>query len=129
MESKNVVDTASCNFHFDSEGILRIKIKPGARINEAEVKRVFAAIREISSGKKVLELMEGSNFYTYDQAAQRYAALHGKELFIASAIVLKSTGMRLLFNFYTLFFPQEVPFRMFHGEKAALKWLREFIPK
>lgn len=110
----------------DKEGILRMRIKQGARVDEEEVKICFGIIKKLAGKNKVLELMEGGNFYTMNEKAQKYAAIHGKEIFIASAIIIKSVGTRLLVNFFNSFINNEIPFKMFADEKNALKWLRTF---
>jgi hypothetical protein len=126
MKSFKRIETKTSTIRIDEEGILRLNIKQGARIDEKEVQSVFQDIRELAGGEKVLELMEGGNFYTFDQSGYKYAAKYGKDLFIASAIIIKSGGMKMLFNLFNSFFNNEVPFRMFTSEAKALAWLRKF---
>ena len=126
MKATEPIETATSFIRVDDEGILRLNIKQGARIDEAEVRRVFGIIQKITGGKKVLELMEGGNFYTFDENAQKYAAKYGKDLFIASAIIIRSGAMRMLFNFFNSFFTQTVPFKMFPDNESAIEWLRKY---
>ena len=126
MKKTEVIETKTTSISIDHEGILRVKIKQGAKVDEEEVRKCFTIIKTLSNGNKLLELMEGGNFFTFDEAAQKYAAKYGKDHFIASAIIIRSIGVRLLYNFFNTFFKQTVPFKMFADEKSALKWLRGF---
>ena len=118
------IETITGFIRIDEEGILRVKIKDDARINEEEVKKVYDVIRKLSEGKKRLELIEGGTFFTFNQDAQKYAAKHGRDLFIASALVNRSAAVRLVFNFFNTFLTHPVPFKMFGAESKALSWLR-----
>lgn len=126
MHSKEGIELRNCFLRLDKEGIIRMNIKEGAKIREEDVKETYSHIRKLCAGKKRLELIEGGDFYTFDEEAQKYAAKHGRELFIATAIVIRSPGLKVLFNFFNSFLKQPVPFKMFSSEAAALKWLREF---
>lgn len=126
MRSKNSIETDICSFYIDNEGILRMKIRDGVKINAEEVKEIYSSIKKLTGGTKVLELIENGNFYTFDTGGQKYAALHGKDLFVAVAMISRSSGLRLLFNFFNSFFKHPVPFKMFASETKALVWLRKF---
>ncbi|MFI5164383.1 MAG: STAS/SEC14 domain-containing protein [Bacteroidia bacterium] len=126
MKPIEIIELRTCTIRIDGEGILRVKIKDGVKIDEEEVKKVYDVIRRLSRDKKMLELIEGGSFYTFNEDAQKYAAKHGKDLFIASAIIIRSTAMRLLFNFFNTFLKHPVPFKMFAKETDALQWLRSF---
>ena len=64
-----------------------------------------------------------------DEKAQKYASKHGKDVFVATALVNNSTGIRILLNFYNAFFNSGIPFKMFPAEAKALAWLRKFKEK
>lgn len=126
MKSSGIIETRTSTIRIDNEGILRMKIRQGAKVDLKEAESVFKTIKELTGGEKVLELMEGGNFFTFDEAAQKHAAKYGKDLFVASAIIIRSSGMRILFNFFNSFFTTPVPFKMFSSEEKALQWLRKF---
>jgi hypothetical protein len=126
MKAMGVSAIPAFEIKIDEEGILRLRIRRGVKINEEDIKKIFNIIRDLSKGKKVLELIEDTNFFYFDQSALKYAAKHGKEVFLASALVNKSIGVRILFNFFNTFFKHSVPFKMFSDEKSALEWLCAF---
>lgn len=124
------IETLSSIIRIDQEGILRLRIKDGYDVKLEDVKESFEVYKKLGCDKKkVLQLMEGSNFFTFDNTAQKYAAKHCKDFFIASALVNKSLGIRILFNFFNRFFNAGIPFKMFSTEQEALKWLRKFKEK
>ena len=126
MKSSKIIETRTSTIRMDEEGILRLKIKQGMKVDLKEAEEISKVIKGLAGEEKVLELMEGGNFFTFDEAAQKHAVKYGEEIFIASAIIIRSSGMRILFNFFTSFFTTPVPFKMFSSEEKALQWLRKF---
>ena len=125
MESQ--IETRTAIVRIDEEGILRLKIKEGMEVKEEDVKDMFETYRKLECHKKkVLQLIEGTTFFTFDREAQKYASKAGKDFFIASALVNESLAVSLLFNFFSSFLKPEVPFKMFSHEKKAVEWLRSF---
>lgn len=126
MESQ-LEETRTAIVRVDEEGILRLRIKEGIEVKEEDVKDMFETYRKLGCDKKkVFQLIEDTNFYMFDKEAQKYASKVGKDFFIASALVNKSLGVSLLFNFFNSFLKPGVPFRMFVTEEKALEWLRSF---
>jgi len=92
MKEAEIIETSSFSIWIDEEGILRMRIKEeGARVNEEEVKEVFAVIKKLTAGKKVLELMEGGTFHSFNEGAQKYASMHGRDFFIAHEDGIRNT--------------------------------------
>lgn len=121
------IETKSTQIWIDDEGILHVKIKEGAEVDLEEVKFCFDIYKKLGCHKnKVLQLIEGGSFFTFDNNAQKYAAKHGGDFFIAAAIINNSLAIRMLFNFFNAFFKNRVPFKMFITKQEALKWLRTF---
>lgn len=121
------VETRTTIVLIDEEGILRARIKEDCYVKEKDVKELFDIYKKWGCDKnKVLQIMEGATFFSFDNAAQKYAATHGKDIFIASALVNKSLAVRILFNFFTRFYNAGMPFKLFSSETEALNWLRKF---
>lgn len=127
MAATEKIETETAQIWIDEEGILHLKIKEGAEVDLQEVKTCFDTYQKLGCKEnKVLQLIEGGTFFTFDKEAQKYAAKHGRYFFIAAAIVHNSLAIRILFNFFNNFFKHPVPFKMFDTEEKALKWLRTF---
>ena len=121
------VETSKAFIRIDEEGILRVRVKNGSRLNEKDTRECFDIYRKWGCDKtKVLELMEVKDIFIMDENAQKYASAHSQNFFIAVAIVNSSTGIRILLNFYNKFFNSGVPFKNFSTEERALNWLRTF---
>jgi hypothetical protein len=119
--------TKSARIHIDRKGILCVQIIANAELNEEEVAQTFAVYHDLGcSEQKVLQLMDGSNDFTITKEGRDYASKHGKDYFLASAIVTNNRAVRLLVNFFNRFHKHEVPFRMFKNEKEARIWLENF---
>ena len=124
------IETSKSFIRIDEEGILRVRVKDSARLNEKDAIEHFDIYKKLGCDKKkVLELMDVKSIFILDEKAQKYASLQSKFFFIAVAIVNGSAGMRILLNFYNDFFNSGVPFRNFSSEQKALDWLRTFKEK
>lgn len=124
------IERSKAFYRIDEEGILRIRVKDGSKLNEDDVRESFDIYRAWGCDKtKVLELITVKNIFMLDEKAQKYSAQYANDFFIAVALVNNSTGIRILLNFYNTFFSRNLPFKMFATEKAALKWLRAFKEK
>lgn len=114
MESQ--IETRTAIVRIDEEGM---------EVKEEDIKGMFGTYRKLGCDKKkVLQLIEGGNFFMMDKEAQKYASKTGKDFFIASALVNESLAVSLLFYFFSSFLKPEVPFKMFANEQKALEWLR-----
>lgn len=111
----------------DDEFFLILKPQEGVEIDLEEVKNCFEAYKTLGIGphNKVLELIDARDG-SMTAEARTYAAQHGKDYFIAAAIISDSLAVRLVVNFFNSFYQQIVPFKMFPDEESARKWLRTF---
>lgn len=124
---KKEVETRISHISLEVDGILRVRIKDIGVVKEADVIESFDIYRKWGCDKKkVLQIMYGNNFFSMDSAGQKYAAKHGNEIFLASAMVHKSIAIRVLFNFFIRFFRTDVPMRIFSDEKSAVQWLENY---
>jgi len=119
--------TNSATIRIDEEGILCVHIHENAEVDEKEVQACFNIYRQLGCEEdKVLELIFGSNDFTLTKEGSDLAAKHGKDFFIACALITTNLAVRLVFNFYTKIQPPDIPFRMFKSEAEARAWLNEF---
>ncbi|MES2764029.1 MAG: STAS/SEC14 domain-containing protein [Bacteroidota bacterium] len=127
MVETNIIRTKVNDIWIDDEGFLILKPKEGVELDLDEVKACFEAYRTLGIGphNKVLELIDARDG-SMNSEARTYAAEHGKDYFIAAAIVSDSLAVRLVVNFFNTFYKQIVPFKMFATEESARKWLRTF---
>lgn len=123
----NKVVTSVAEMYIDADGILRIKILPGAHLTIDTVKEYFDATQKLLAGKKALVLFDGSAEYLITEEAKAFGA---SELVtstrIAIAYVTRSISNKLMFNLYRIVYKPSVPTKMFSSEVSALKWLRSF---
>lgn len=117
-----------CNeIWLNEEGILIVKAIQGADIDEEEAIACFEIYRQLGCYEnKVLQLLDARADMSITREARNYAAEHGKDFFIASAIVTDSFTVRLIVNFFNSFYKPLVPFKLFSTEEEALAWLRNF---
>lgn len=123
------ITTESVDVLIDKEGILRVHIHEGTELDLDKVKELFKKYNELGMGpgkEKRLELMTGMGWHTMNREARDFVAFHGKDYFIAAAIINDTLAVRILVNFYNTFYRNEVPFRLFATEEKALEWLRKF---
>lgn len=127
METTKKIKTNTADIWMDKEGIVHLKMKKGAKVDLQEIERHFDIYRKLGCQKhKTLHLFEGGIFFTFEKEAMQYASKHSSDLFIASAIVNNSLAVRLLINFFNIFFNNSFSFKMFNTKGQALEWLRSF---
>lgn len=127
MTATQKVKTTYNEIWIDSEGFLVLKPVPGVELDLEEVKSCFEAYKSFGIGpnNKVLELIDARDG-SMTAEARTYAAEHGRDYFIASAIISDSLAVRMVVNFFNTFYKHVVPFKMFANEEDARKWLRSF---
>ncbi|HEX8517601.1 MAG TPA: hypothetical protein VF868_15495 [Bacteroidia bacterium] len=124
-----VYRTKSSEMYFDQEGILWVKPKEDAEIDLDEVKACFEVYRQMGAGKenKVLQLIDARLNFTMSREAREHTANEGRNFFIASAVISENLPVRLLVNFFGLFYKHQVsPIKLFSSEEAARSWLLRF---
>ena len=124
------ITTNTADIWMDDEGIVHLRMKKGAKVDLREIEAHYNIYRKLGCQKhKTLHLFEGGYFFTFDNEAMRYAGKHSRNLFLASAIVNNSLAVRLLVDFFNLFFNNSFTFKMFNTKGQALEWLRSFKEK
>jgi hypothetical protein len=127
--STHIYRTRYSSVYLDEEGILWLRPDEGADLDLEEVTACFGIYRKMGIGKdrKVLQVIDARVDVSMAKEAREYAAAHGADFFIASAIISSSLPVRMMVNFFNLFYKvQVVPFRLFENEEAARRWLLKF---
>lgn len=121
--------TKSCEVWLDEEGVLWLVPDGETELDLEEVKACFDTYKKIGINKenKVLQIIDARVNVSMNKEGRDYAAVHGKEYFIASAVISTNLSIRLLVNFFNLFYKSNgVPLKMFETEEGARNWLDKF---
>jgi len=112
----------------DEAGVLWVCAHSMYEMDIDETKACFEVYRQMGLGAhhKVLQVIDARQSFTLTKEARDYVAEHGKTFFMASAIISNSLPVRLIINFFSTFYPNQVPLKIFGNEKEALKWLQQF---
>jgi hypothetical protein len=130
METRDkIYRTALSEIFFDENGILCLKPKEDADLDLEEVEECFRIYRELGIGneKNVLQLIITRGNLSMSREAREYVAKNGRDFFLASAIISDSLAVKLVVNFFNMFYRTHgVPFRMFNDRDSAIAWLTRF---
>jgi hypothetical protein len=130
MEIKlQVHRTKYSEIFLDDNGILWLKPDDDAELDLEEVVACFDTYRKMGINKenRVLQIIDVKTNATMTKEGREYAANAGKAFFIASGIISNNLAVRMLVNFFNIFYKsQAVPFRLFNTEESAKKWLLKF---
>ncbi|MEO6301879.1 MAG: STAS/SEC14 domain-containing protein [Bacteroidia bacterium] len=131
MAAAHKIKTLSNEIWIDDEGILILKLVESGELDLTEVTACFEAYKQLGIGpsNKVLQLIDVRQDGSMTHEGRNYAAEHGKNFFIASAVISDSLAIRMIVNFFNAFYKHPVPFKMFADEEDARKWLKTFIGK
>jgi hypothetical protein len=124
-----VYRTKFTEISFDDRGILWLKPDKDADLDLEEVMQCFEIYGRIGVNKdnKVLQVIDARTNVTMDKEGKEYAAVNGNNYFLASAIISDNLSVRLIVNFFNLFYKNRtVPFRLFGDEESAIKWLLKY---
>ncbi|MCE3228881.1 MAG: hypothetical protein K0S32_3432 [Bacteroidetes bacterium] len=125
---KDKIRVGGSEIWIDETGILILAIGEEEEISLEEVTECFNTYRRLGIGpdNRVLQLINPGDNAQMSPEGRKYASVHGKDYFKASAVISNSLSIRLLVNFFNSFYKSEVPFKMFGTEDAARKWLDAF---
>lgn len=128
MVKENKIITDNSEIWIDEHGVLILAIKEDADLDLDEVVSCFNIYRQMGIGpdNKVLQIINPKENAQMSPEGRKYASIHGKDYFIACAVISKSLPIRLLVNFFNSFYKHEVPLKMFETEDGARKWLNSF---
>ena len=111
-----------------SDGIMQTDLKAVDEFTVEDILDNADALQNIGKGQKFANLIIIKNFITVDRETRKLAAteITGKYA-IAEALVVNSTALKLLVNFYIAFNKPNRPTRMFDSEDKAVAWLKTFL--
>ncbi len=110
-----------------NDNILRFEVKKTDEITVADLRQFNLAIGEIGAGKQFLNLIVIKDFVLFDKEIRNYAAsAEANKYTIADAIVVNSSALKMVGNFYIKFNKPLKPSRIFTSEKEAIQWLKTF---
>ncbi|MDF2436308.1 MAG: hypothetical protein K0Q95_684 [Bacteroidota bacterium] len=121
--------TSSTQIFLDEEGILWIRPDDDVEIDEREVESCFEIYRTLGVGAnaKVLQIVDAPQSLHMTKEARDYAAKYGNDYFLASALITNNLSVRIIGNFFALFYSgRKVPFRLFGDVESAKKWLEQY---
>lgn len=110
------------------DGILRIRIKEGARINLAQAKLQYETIRRMCGDEKVAVLVDAASEHSVDKDAQQWAA-DNTDNRIATAVISSSPVAAITLNLFITLFKPKSTFKLFREEGKAMAWLHEMMKK
>lgn len=107
---------------FGDDGILRIKIREGARITAEDLKNHARVTALLTENKKVKVLIDACANYTMTPEARRFSSTVSNTR-IATALVIPGFLKRSLQKLISFLVRTDAPFRVFSNESDAVKWL------
>lgn len=113
----------------EKDGILRIKIFEGAEIGLKDVQEYYSFTEKLTGGEKALVLLDGRTIFSITDEARAYAAAQANRTRIATALIVSSGAIRVLYNLYIQIDRPQTPTRMFTNERSAIAWLNTFKKK
>ncbi len=107
-------------------GIVKVKFKPEIKLEKEDILANIKASVDLTGGKHCALLEIRNNAGISDDALLFAGSRENAEYRIANAIVFKATSVKLLWNFFNMFFKPTVNNKVFRNDAEALKWLRGF---
>lgn len=119
------IETKYAYFHI-TNGILHCTYKKMDEVN-LEIAKIGAKVRiEYSNNVSYPCLFDIRLLGSMTKEARDYLADKGNELVIASALLVESTIIRVIANFFITVNKPKNPTRIFTNENEAIKWLEKY---
>jgi hypothetical protein len=119
-----VVHTSTADIWIGDDGIVRVIIKPGARIGIDEAHEPFSAIPQASEGLSPI-LVDIRRMHSIDRQARAF--FREREGRSALALIVGSPLTRAIGNFAIGIDRPKVPTRLFTSAEEAHAWLKQFV--
>lgn len=128
MVSEKKISTPQSEVWMSEKGILYLRMKDYGEVDLEEATLCFKIYKEMGIGpeNKVVQMIIATGTASITPEARKYAAEHGRNFFLASAVISESLAVRLVVNFFNTFYRHPVPLKMFETEEKALAWLNTF---
>jgi len=112
------------------DGIAHIQFKEGAELEPEHIDKMNKVIMKLSGGKTICTLSDSRVRMTATKEAREYGADNPYTKYrLATAVVVNSTALKLMANFYIRFNKPKIPTRLFEDVNEAKKWLKTFLVK
>ena len=121
--------TTTASMILGEDGILRVKLKKGARIKVADLENHFRVTERLLEGRKALVLVDARTDYFISPAARAFSSKASAATRIATAFVTRSKAGMHFINLYIRINKPSTPTRFFTDIKEAETWLLSFREK
>lgn len=122
------ITTRIAEISYYKDRILRIEFPIDAYVELEDTIEIHEACEFLTKGKKYLKLIVAKGTLISSKATRSYrATLKENDGRIAEALVYKSYGNKIVFNFYLTFHKPSVPTKLFSTEEKAIEWLSGLI--
>ena len=123
--SDNEIETRTCTLRVDEEGVLRIIVKPGARMELADAEENMRACGELCGERSRAVIVDLSGVQSVSRDARNcFSGDLAKQFIRANATLVGSPTSRLIGNFFLALNRPPYPIKIFNDESDALEWLR-----
>lgn len=123
------VITRTSEIILEKDGILRTKIFEGSVIGLKDVQEYYSFTEKLTGGEKALVLLDGRSAFTITDEARAYAAEQANRTRAATALIVNSPAIKIIYNLYIQIDKPQTPTRMFTDEASAIAWLKIFKGK
>lgn len=122
---RKVIEGEIATYWFD-DGILVSLSKSPQRTVE-NIKGNVALVKEITNNKRVPLLIYLSNSPVPDKETRKFATTQLPVIYTAMAMVSKPGLAKFIMNILFALKPPPIPMKSFTDDKAAKKWLQQYV--
>lgn len=123
------IDTSIALVERDEQGLIRLRVKPGAKLCVKGFKEVLEGRSTLADGQPacvVALLQEDMDFDIQILNVDHYEKIDATAFTRAFAIVSQSSLYIRLYELYAAFFKPAFPVQVFSDEDSALGWLKGY---
>lgn len=107
------------------DGIMHISFKSNTHINVEVQEEMVKTYWQLTDIKRPF-IFEGGDFVSVCPEARKNALLIEEQTpVLASAILVKNLGQRILADYYYKVFPPKYPLKVFRSFDAGIEWLKQ----
>lgn len=120
------IDTSIAVVHRDEQGVIRIRVASGAKLDPGGFAEILAARMELAEGRpaRVIALVpDDVDFDIHIMNKNHYEKVDAASFTKAFAIVTAASLYTKLYELYAAYFKPMFPVKVFPTEVAALAWL------
>lgn len=107
------------------DGIIHVTFLPNTEITIEFQHELIEHYKTITENKKSRFIFEGGEFISIDKEARENAIkIEGLSPCVASAVVVKNLGQKIIADFYYMVNKPKLPFKVFWNFDNAIEWLK-----